>query len=209
MSIASYSDLQVQIMRLMDGDNLSVSDIETATVDQIISLAEKRIYREVRSRLNEKAFSGVTVTGNVAALPADFEACSTVHFGKKALEPVPDDWLRAYNQYATGEAEYFAESGGGLAFGPAVADGTAVQGRYFFRFPDLSTGTFGANTMIAREPDLFIFAALAEGAPFFGKEVQMWEAKYQAIKHRLNADKIHTAYSAGRIKIRPSTTLIG
>lgn len=206
--MTSFDDLLVSIQRLMDGDNVSVSAIERATLLQIVEMAETRIYSDVRSRHNEKAFSGLTVTGNRASIPADFEAVSVIHFGNGALEPVSEEWLRAYNQNSAGQVRYYAESGSAWEFGPAVSDGTAVQGRYYYRLPALSPATFSANTLIAAEPTLFLFAALAEGVAFFSKDPAYWEAKYQAVKDRLNTAKERAAYSSGRIRVKPSVSVI-
>lgn len=210
MTVASFSDLLVQVTRLMDGENVSVTELSYATLRQVIGQAERRIYRDVRSRHNEKAFASVTVSGNLAALPDDFEACSVVHFGAKPLQPVPEEWLLTYlDNGASGDCMYFCEAGDSLQFGPAVADGTSLQGRYFYRYPALSPTTFDANALMANEPDLFIHACLAEGVAFFSKDPTYWEAKYESTKDRINADKNRTAYSAGRIRVRPSTQLMG
>jgi hypothetical protein len=210
--IASYSDYLVQVMRLIDGDDVSVSEIPRATLEQVIGLAQRRIYRDVRSRYNEKAFASVTVTSNLAAIPSDFESMSLIHFGKNALLPVTEEWLRSYNQAgATGDAVYFASSGTSLMFGPAVSDGTAVQGRYFYRLAELTEANFSANTFIAREPDLFIYAALVEALPFFTKaanQAQVFMTKYEQIKDAVNLSTARTAESAGRVMRSPSARLI-
>lgn len=211
--IASYSDYLVQIMRLMDGDDVSASEISTTTLNQVVALAEKRIYREVRSRFNEKAFTGVTVTSNLAALPADFECVSVVHFGGKALEPIAEEAMREYlRNNPSGDCQFFASAGDSLQFGPAVADGTAVQGRYFCRLPDLTAATFSANTLIAREPDLFIYGALVEAAPFFtaaANQAQVFMAKYAAIKDAINLASERVAGNAGRVQRSNSARLLG
>lgn len=211
-TFSSYSGFLVAVNRLIDGDNVSASDIPTASLMQFVELAEKRIYREVRSRHNEKAFSALTTTSNLATLPTDFEACSIVHFGGIPLDPVPEEWIREYlDGSPSGDCEYFAEAGGSLIFGPTVADGTTVQGRYFYRHPDLTADTYAANTLIQKEPDLFLYATLLEGAPYMGQDnrVPLWTARYESIRDKLNADKTRAAYSAGRIKARPSTRLMG
>ena len=213
MSIASFNDYQVQITRLLDGEDVSVSDVTTATLLQVINLAERRIYRDVRSRFNEKAFSAVTTTDSLAAIPSDFEAASILHFGGKALEPVPEAWMLEYSESVpTGDCLYFCEAGTSFQFAPAVADGTTLEGRYFYRLPDLTTSTFAANTFIAREPDLFIYAALVEAVPFFPRSAahaQTWTERYTAIKDRLNRDRTRASSEAGRIRRHPSTRLMG
>lgn len=210
--IASYTDYLVQITRLIDGDDVTASEVSTETLNQVIGLAERKIYRDVRSRFNEKAFSAVTVTGNLATLPTDFEAVSIVHFGKLALLPCAEEWLREYIEEGhTGDCKHFAAAGNSLMFGPAVADGTALQGRYFCRLPDLTPATFAANALIAREPDLWIYAALVEAAPFFvnaQKQGQMFMEKYEQIKDRVNVDSSRIATNAGRVSRSASSGMV-
>lgn len=211
--IASYSDYLVQVQRLIDGDDVSASDIATATLEQIVGLAQRRIYREVRSRYNEKAFSAVTTTSNLATLPADFEAVSVVHFGGKSLTPITEAAMRDYlDSNPTGDAVFFASVGSSLQFGPAVANGTSVQGRYFHRFDDLTAANFSANTLIAREPDLFIYAAVVEAIPFFpgaANQAQIFMSTYERIKTAINADSANVATNAARLVRSNSAGLVG
>jgi hypothetical protein len=211
--IASFSDYLVQIQRLMDGDDVSASEITTETLRQVINLAERKIYRDVRSRFNERAFSGVEVTGNLAALPADFEAVSIAHFGAEALQPIAEEAMREYLQHSpTGECRFFCSAGSSLQFGPAVADGTALQGRYYCRLADLTPANFSTNTLIAREPDLFIYAALVEAVPFYvaaARNAQTYMQKYEQIKDAVNFDSKRVAGNAGRVQRSNSMRLVG
>jgi len=212
--ITSFSGLLEALTRLIDGEDTSVSDVSVNTLKQIVNMGERRIYREVRSRHNEKAFSGITVVDNEAPIPPDWEAASIVHFGGKALAPVAEEWLREYlERGATGPAVYFAEAGSSLIFAPSVSDDTEVKGRYYCRLPDLTTENFSSNQLFAAESDLFIYAALAESGPYFGadhmQKIPFWEQKYQAVRDRINTNKQRAAYSAGRMQVRPSTNLMG
>lgn len=212
MSITTYSQLMVELNRLIDGENVTVSDVPLATLQSIVGLGERMVYREVRSRHNEKAFSAVTVTSNLAPLPADWESTSLVHFGGKPLSSVTEEWLRVVNANGlTGDARYFAQAGGSLMFGPAVADGTAVQGRYFARLPDLAVATLPTNALFLADPDLFIYAALAKSGPFFEQDarVPLWTAEYSRIRDAINTAHDRAAFSAGRVQIRPSVNMIG
>ena len=86
-----------------------------------------------------------------------------------------------------------------------------MQGRYFFRFPDLSASNIAANVFYQAEPDLFLYACLSESGEFFpvGQRLQVWEAKYRGISDRINNAKDRAAYSGGRIQRAPSMRLIG
>jgi len=208
--IASLSSLYTEITRLLDGEDPTVSDLSTASLDRLVTVAQRRIYREVRSRWNEKSFTGVTVTSNLAPKPTDYASASIVHFGRQALKPVAEEVIRDY-WASTGTNEcYFADAGSNLTFWPAIADGTALQGRYFAILPDLTDANFASNALMANADDLFVYAALVESAAFFGarQDMPMWEAKYQSIVDALNNQRMRGAYSAGRMQ-RRSVSIAG
>ncbi len=208
--ITSYTDYLVQLQRLIDGDDVSASEITHETLHQVAKLAQRRIYREARSRYNELAFAGLTVTGNLAPVPDNFEALSVMYVDGAALEFVSEEWLREYLAgNNSGDCRYVARSGGNFMFAPALSDGVTVQGRYFARLPNLTNDNFSANQFIAREPDLFIYAGLLEAIPFFqvpGPQAQLFAAKYESIKNAVNVDTERTAI-AGRIRRRPSARM--
>lgn len=207
----TYSGFLVDLNRLIDGDDVSVSDIPVATLQAIASLGERRIYREVRSRYNEVAYA-VSVASNAAVIPADFEANSMMHFGKGPLTPISEELCRQYIWDQTKfSVQYFAEAGSSFIFAPVIADATAVQGRYYARLPNLDATTLPTNALYAANPDLFLYAALCESAPFFGQDARMplWNAKYTSIKDAINEEKQRAAYSTGRMQMRPSALLGG
>lgn len=208
--ITSWDGLMIELTRLMDGEDTSVSSISPGTLAQLVYMAELRIYRSLRSRYNEKAW-GITVTGNLATLPADFVASNVVTFGKEPCEPVPEEFLLSYlNNNPTGDTKYFAQVGNSLQFGPTVATGTALQGRYFYKLPALTPASLPSNPLFAVAEDLFVYCALAESAPFFGQDARfpLWEAKWTGVLTYLNSLTRNAAYSAGRIRVRPSTKLV-
>ena len=210
MSIASYSDLLVSLHRLMYGDDVSASQTPVATLQAVINLGERRIYREIRTRYNEKAWTG-TVSGNLYALPSDFIAPSVVHFGKKPLKPVSEEALIEHlDGSPSGDARYFCQAGANLRFSPAVADGTTLQGRYFYAWPDLTSANLASNTLFAAADDLFLYAALSKSAPYFGQDarIPLWESEYTRIRDELNTLHERAAYSAGRIKRRPAASVM-
>lgn len=218
--MASYSEFLVDLTRLLTGDEGTPTDLPLNTLKQIIGLAEARIYSDVRSRHNEKDFADaliagvatpVVVTDNLAPVPDDYESASTAHFGGLPLLPKPEAFVLEYNAAGnTGQERYFAEAGPNFTFAPAVADATELQGRYFCRLPALTAATAPTNALFANERDVFMYACLAEGGPIFRKfaELPVWEAKYHAAKDRANKRRESAAYSAGRMRVQPSTRLM-
>lgn len=206
MTITTYAGLLSQLGKMVSFDGDNEGDASIATLQTVIGLAEARIYREIRTGYNEAAISG-TVTSNAFALPTNWRAASTVHFGKKPLEPVSADWLRDHlDTLPSGDCRYFAVQGRSLMFSPEVADGTSVQGYYFKALDSLDETTTPNNTLFIAANDLFLFACMVEAAPLYGFQAQLpiWDAKYQSVKEALNLEHQRSAYSAGRIKRRAS-----
>lgn len=203
--------LYTEVTRLLDGEDVTVSDMSTESLGRLMVVAQKRIYRDVRCRFNEKDFSSVTVTSNLATIPTDFKALSIAHFGAQALVPVPEEVIRDYQSGSTGTEKYIAQAGGSFTFWPSIANATTLQGRYYFAWPDLSdSGTnIADNDLFQEADDLFIYAALVECAPFFGEMQKMpiWERKYASIVSELNQESQRTTYSAGRLQRRPSARI--
>jgi hypothetical protein len=208
-SINTIADLYTEIVRLLDGDDPDITDLSTDTLARLLTVAQKRIYREVRSRWNEKEFTSLFVTGNLATLPSDFESHSICHFGKQALIPVDEDVIRDYWSQHGGQEKYFAVAGSSFTFWPPIDDGTELQGRYYARLPDLTDDNLTLNDLFQNADDLFVYAALVESAPFFGQAAQMqtWESKYESIVEALNLHNHRSAYSAGRLRRRPSAAI--
>lgn len=209
--ITSWDGLMIELTRLIDGEDVSVSTISPGTLTQMVYMAELRIYRDLRCRHNEKDW-GITTTANTVALPADFTYSSLVTFGKEPLEPKPEKFLLSYlnQQQGGGPPLYFCEAGGYLKFAPLVADGTTLQGRYFYKLPQLTPSSLPSNALFAAAEDLFVYGALAESAPFFGQDarIPLWESKFASVLNHLNSMRKTTAYSAGLIRVRPSTKLM-
>ncbi len=208
MSITTYPQFLEELNRLLTDEEEAYDQLPSRTLEQIINLGEKRLYREVRTRYNSKAFAAVTVTGNLAAIPSDFRSLDIIHFGNGALYPATEEELLLLNlNPGGGDAYRFAKAGSNFTFWPGVSDGTAVQGRYFCALPDLTIASLPSNALFAAADDLFMFACLAEAAPFFREDqrIPLWNSKYQSIRDRLNADHEREAFSAGRASIRPST----
>jgi hypothetical protein len=209
-AITTLAGFYTEVTRVLDGEDPTVSDMSYDSLARFTLVAQRRIYREIRTRYNELAFSSVTVTSNAATLPSDFEDASIVHFGKKPLEPISEERLRQYiDNGGTGNARFFAKAGSSLMFFPAVSDTTVVQGRYWARLSDLTDANIATNALFQAADDLFIYATLVECAPYFKPQMfQVWESKYVSIREALNANDAHGAYSAGRMKVRPSTSVI-
>lgn len=208
MAITTWAGFLQQLTRLLDGDDISATVITPATLLQIISLGERRIYREVKSRWNETAWDAVVVADNLAPLPDDFEAPSLVHFGASPLEPASEEFV--IDQRRSSVVRYFAVAGNNLTFGGPAPDGDEVEGRYYCRLPDLDQTSLPLNALFIAEPDLFVFSCLSQAAPFFDdlKSLDLWEGRYASLRDTINQAHHRTAHGAGRMMVRPSARLL-
>jgi hypothetical protein len=183
----SYQDFRNRVQSLLDGDDISESDLSVPILDTIIGAGEIRVYRDIRSSTQDTALV-ITATNNVAPLPADYlelrGAPYTVKFKAATYEP----WEVVQNYIQTGctmsgQVTFYTFEGDTMIFYPPQS-GT-ITGRYYKRFADISTGL---NALFTRHPDLFIYAALSESAPFLGEltRLPIWQQKYSELAQSAN-----------------------
>lgn len=206
MQFASYADFRAKVQQLFDGDDISQSDISVGVLDLIIGAGEARIYRDVRSSTLDAPFS-LTTTGNAATLPSDFIELRQGPFvaGYVQATYVPTEVFQnisaLYPRSTTHPVRYtlFDDT---LQFYPALGDGSVVTGRYYRQFPDLVVG--GLNAFFDRWEDLFVYAALAESAPFLGElqRLPIWEAKYKDIANSVNETERRRATRGSKLQMR-------
>lgn len=192
MIFASYAAFRSQTLQMIDGDDVSQSDLSVQVLDLIIAAGERRIYRDVRSTTQDTLLS-LTTTSNLAPYPSDFIEMRGAPYvtGFSVTTYVP--WEEIQNLIQTGcnttsHALRYSNQGDSLIFYPVQTDGTAVTGQYYKKFADISTAL---NAFFNRHPDLFLYASLAESAPFLGEltRLPIWEGKYQELAKSVNEEE--------------------
>lgn len=207
MNFANYADFRSAVLRMIDGDDVGSGSISTDTLDLLIALGESRVYQGegdvagLRSRDMEATLSAA-VTSNAATLPTDCLELIRVQFsGEKPLEyRNADEVQRLLDDGGSGTPRMYAQDGNALTFYPA-ATGT-VGGRYFQRPADIKAG--GLHATFNRYPECFLFAALAEAAPFIGEDnrLPMWKQLWAGWMARAQQSERMSAASAGRLTVR-------
>jgi hypothetical protein len=204
MNFANYPDFRNKVQSLLDGDDISDSDLSVPILDLIIGAGEVRVYREIRSTTQDVLFS-VAAVNNVATLPADFlEMKGNPYLGDHKRVATYAPWEVVQNSLQTGcnttkDPINFSYEGDTMIFYPAQS-GT-ILGRYYKRFPDISTGL---NALFTRHPDLFIYAALAESAPFLGEltRLPIWESKYTQLIQAANEQERRRMTRGSKLQTR-------
>jgi len=188
VQFANYAAFRQAVQTLIDGDDISQSDLSVNTLDLIIGAGEIRVYRDIRSSVQDTALS-LTVTGNSATLPADFLELKGSPYIAGFRAGIYTPWEHIQNNIQQGASAaarsyQYGFQGDTMIFYPAL-DGSTVSGRYYKRFNDISTGT---NALFDRHADVFLYASLAESAPFLGEisRLQVWDQKYQTLVQSAN-----------------------
>ena len=209
MQFANYNAYRVAFQHMLEGDDSVSNTFSTATMDMLIGMGEFRVYHGDGQTPGLRASSmladlSVAVSSNAATLPADLLELKEVRFaGERPLEILPLDRLREAEAIGGGgDVRFCAQDGDTLRFHPA-ASGT-VLGRYYARPAALESVTWANATTFHRYPELFLYAALFEGAIFMGMadKMGMWEARYRSIAEGANHAERVRVYAGGPLRVR-------
>lgn len=199
MSFSSYTNFGTSLAGwLLDSNTATITDIGVSQVADLITVGESRIFRETRNVEMETSF-GTAISAGVLALPSSYLALKTAYVDtspQQSLERRPAEWIRlTYPQTSSsGVPKYIARYGQNFIFGPYPDSGYTVNGIYYKR-PTAISGA-ALNTLFTTNPDLYLFACLAEAEIIIGgdKRIMLWEQKYGRILADVNgADRAEDA----------------
>lgn len=198
----SYAQIREKVRLLIEGDEIGTT-FSTDTLDLLISMAESRVYRKLRSDTMYVASAALNATSNVLAMPADLLELEKVVIGGKQVE-VTDLWRldqHVSNSDTSTDTIYCARQGDSLKFWPAISDTTDV---YLYYYGKPAALALGENSTYTRYPEVFLFASVAEASPFLGEDSRapMWEAKFaQALQDAMSNER-WKAYSGSQLRVR-------
>lgn len=200
MSINSYSTLKTAVANWLKADDL------TDYVPDLIRFGELRIYRDLRIRAMEATLSS-TIASGVIAVPTEYVALKHAYIDgtpignleRKDAEAI----LYAYpTRSASGKPVWIGRDGDNFIFGPYPDTDYTVKGTYYKRLDALSDSNT-TNWFTTNAPDLLLFAALCEAEPFTlnDSRTAMWEAKYRAVKDRIESEDNNENFSGSPLSM--------
>jgi hypothetical protein len=207
MSISTYAELSTAIVNWLD---VPAASFPSGGISDLITVGEKRLFREARSRDMEYALSD-TIAAGVIALPASYVSLKFAYINGSPisrLERRPAEWI--YQQYpirsSTGRPKFIGRDSTNFVFGPYPDSGYTVKGIYYRRLTVIETAP---NALFLANPDLYLFACLAECEPLIGRDarITLWEAKYQKILSMINGEDRAEDASGGGLQMRVSDNL--
>jgi hypothetical protein len=181
MAIATYSDLQTSVANWLKRSDL------TSIIPDFITLAEARISRDLRLRRQVTNTTLSTVAGTqTVTLPSDFLEMENITLTNTtppaALSVVTPEILdrKFPSGYANGQPVVYTIVGDAIQFGPTPDAVYTVSLDYYQRFAALSTTP--TNWLLTNHPGVYLFGALAEGAPYLMEDERtpLWDTKYRA-----------------------------
>lgn len=204
MALDSYSALKTAIAAFAD---VTAADI-SSVIDDAISIAERRIWDELRIPEMETSLS-YTISVTTVSVPSGYLDLKYARYEDSdgrgyPLEIRDARWMR--EQYPEGSGSgrplYIGRELTKFIFKPTPDVSTYVlKGVHYARTAAVSLSV-SDNLIFAKKPEIYLFASLVEIERTLKRPTQIphWEAEYQRIKNALNMDD-----TQGNDRVKPTT----
>lgn len=201
--ITNYTTLQTAVTDWLARANLASS------VPNFIQNWEERFLRDPDNfgPWMETAYSQNTSNG-VIAVPSDFLAWKVVYAGSdaKQLDPVPLSqlYLKYPRGLVTGAPRWIARNGSNFEFGPQPDSAYAIAGTYYAKPTLIRNDTNGENWLTQNAPDLMLYGALLEAAPYIKDDERalVWQQFYAEALRTYQKYIRTTVLSGGSLRAR-------
>lgn len=171
MAITTYAELKSAVRDWLGRTN-DTTQLTDARVDDVIRLAEADIYERLRVREMETS-ADITINAQTVALPAGVVGWRRLYLAASPIVELdymapPQFWGR-FADGSTGKPWAFTLEGDNVVFGPAP-DATYTGKMLFYKRLDALSGA--VNALFTRQPDLWLYGALAHAAQFTRDEAE-------------------------------------
>lgn len=212
--IATYTDLLTAVIDYLARDQ--DTDL-IARVPTFVQLSEAKFNRDLFTRqMESRATALIDVTTSepeYIALPADFQSMRRVRISSVQGKPRLDfksgtqmDEYRYGTQDVTGQPRYFTIFGTELELAPTPDANYTVEMIYRQNIPPLASAASGTNWLLTLAPDIYLYGALLESAPFIKADarIQTWGLGFKSALDDLNALGLTSTFNAGPMTVRTS-----
>src|SRR3972149_3936717 len=179
MAISTYTELKSAVANwLARAGDSAVTDNSA----DFIMLVERRINRSLRLRAMEDRATA-TVSTEYVALPTGFLEMRNFQLNTDPLTRLdlmsPEQIDTIYAGSRTGRPRVYCILNDEIQLRPAPDASYTAEMAYWKAFDALSD-TATSNWLLVNAPDLYLFGALAEAAPFLGdvEAGPLWEARF-------------------------------
>lgn len=200
MAIANYSDILTAIT-----DHLDRPDLSGFRAD-FFTIGENRVYRDLRIRAMETAYSAVISSG-VASLPSDYVELKSAYVNTSPTTPLQRNSVEyIYSQFPTRSAEgipkYIAREGSSFIFGPYPDSSYTIKGIYYARLTALSSSNT-TNWFTTNAPEILLYAGLCAAEKFIANDerVQLWQSMYETLKEAIQQEDRKEQFSGSGLRM--------
>lgn len=211
MNFSSYEEFRHRLLMLIEETDEPSTDNITS-LDTMIGLGEGLVHyggnfaADGRSIGPLRASSmqadlSAPIADNAAPVPDDCLELAILWLADGApLEIVAERDLRTRLRHVGGGVpRKAAQAGDSIIFSPAAADDEVLSGRYYARPAALKDEL---HPTFQRYPELYLYAALASAAPFYGMEhkLPVWGAAYSQLLDQANRQERMRVSAGGRLR---------
>ena len=178
MAFTTYTELKASV-----ADYLARTDLTTQIPD-FITLAEKRLKRDLRIRQMLKVVTATTTAGDgTVGLPSDFLSMRDLHVSTNPVSSIeylsPSNFYRNARTTESGVPTKYTVLAAEFQFAPIPDSAYTLSMLYYAAPPELSSSV-SSNVFLVTCPDLLLYGALGEAEPYLlnDSRIQTWAALY-------------------------------
>lgn len=190
MALGTYGQLKTAVATWLHRTDL------TDVIPDFVTLAEANIRKDVRCRAMEDS-TAVTLVSTTLALPDEFLAVRRV-----VLDDCPQRYVTPEQFYPLRESLTDAYTINGESFVFQSSTGSLSIDYYAGFAPFVEESD--TNWLLENYPEIYLFGALAEAAPFIGKDPTLYVAKYSGAVAKLMGSEQR---AIGPLQVRPDIRL--
>ena len=178
MALDTFAGLKATIADYLNRDDL------TAIIPSFITIAEAKFNRKLRTRQMIKRANGQIETA-FFAYPSDWLQAKEFQLNTNPIVRLQfvteayGDELKANRYVSIGQPAYYTITGTQLEFIPAPDATYSAELTYYAKIPALSDSNT-SNWLLAYAPDLYLYGALLEAAPYLkdDERLAVWSQMY-------------------------------
>ena len=204
-AFTSYDNLKTNIASYLARTDL------TEQIPMFISLAEKRLNRDLRLRQTLQQSTYTMSSGFKVPTPADFLEMQDIHLQASPIIPltfqtVSQFYRRNGGSNAQGQPINYTLVADNFVLAPQPTGATTVNMTYY-KIPAPMSDTVPSNEYLEVCPDLLLYASLAESAPFLMDDPRLatWNGMYQTGLASITKSDEQSTFPAQPLAVQLST----
>ena len=178
MALDTFAGLKATIADYLNRDDL------TAIIPSFITIAEAKFNRKLRTRQMIKRANG-QIESAFFAYPSDWLQAKEFQLNTNPIVRLQfvteayGDELKANRYVSIGQPAYYTITGTQLEFIPTPDSTYSAELTYYAKIPALSDSNT-SNWLLAYAPDLYLYGALLEAAPYLkdDERLAVWSQMY-------------------------------